>query len=414
MLTSYKGLGTNTAYLLYSFPLAIAAFIISVAGTSAGLGTLVIWIGIFVLVGVHHVCRWFAQLELLSTRRILKRDDLTPFMRPAPSDATKLRRILHPLTQGQSWLNVLWAIVHFPVAVAAFVTTVVWWTVTLACLTYPIYGWFEPGNEPTQVPVWLGLPDHLLSTMVLNFTIGIIALLTMPWVIKGLTLVNANFSRVLLTTFGTMQERLKYLTQSRNAATSAESIGLRRLERDIHDGPQQRLVHLGMELSRVKRNLSRDPEGAQEALDGAIAETRDTLHELRALSQGIAPPILTDRGLNAALSALAMRCTIPVEVDLNGDERFDATVENTIYFVAAEALTNIAKHSRAAKATLKLKKQDSALMVTIGDNGDGGAHIAKGHGLNGLTERVRAADGELVVDSPEGGPTVIAAEIPCG
>lgn len=413
MLTSFKDVGTNTAYLIYSLPLALAAFIVSVAGTSMGIGTLVIVVGIFVIIGVHHVCRWLAELELKSTRRILKRGEIAPFIQPAPGDATTLRRLLHPLTQGQSWLNVLWAFAYLPIALFTGLFAVSWWFLTFSSLTYPIYGWFIPDVEPTQAPIWLGVTDNLVASMALNFVVGIAAFFALPWGIKGLAFVNAKFSEILLATFGTMQERLEHLSESRDAATSAESIGLRRLERDIHDGPQQRLVHLGMELSRVKRSMKRDPEGAQKALDGAIAQTRETLQELRALSQGIAPPILTDRGLNAALSALAARSSVPVNVDLNGDERFDAKVENTIYFVAAEALTNIAKHSQATDATMELKKLDGKLAITIGDNGAGGAHPSKGRGLYGLTERVRSADGELAIDSPEGGPTVISAEVPC-
>ena len=130
-------------------------------------------------------------------------------------------------------------------------------------------------------------------------------------------------------------------------------------------------------------------------------------------SRGIAPPILTDRGIAPALAALASRSTVPVQLDIHTEERFPPAVENTIYFVAAESLANVAKHSQAQLCTISLRRVDDKLTLIIGDDGVGGAHVAKGHGLSGLTDRLRAVDGELAVQSPPGGPTVIGAEVPC-
>jgi signal transduction histidine kinase len=169
-----------------------------------------------------------------------------------------------------------------------------------------------------------------------------------------------------------------------------------------------------MELSRAQRQLAKDPEAAQATIKSAITATRETLDELRALSRGIAPPILSDRGLAPALAALAGRCTVPVDLDVQTVERFQAAVENAIYFVCAETLTNVAKHSRATVCTVQLTRVGNYLMLTIGDDGVGGAHVAKGHGLAGLADRLRAVDGELTVQSPDGGPTLIVAEVPCG
>jgi signal transduction histidine kinase len=218
----------------------------------------------------------------------------------------------------------------------------------------------------------------------------------------------------MLTGVAELHERIDDLAQGRAAAVSAEANALRRLERDIHDGPQQRLVSLAMDLSRAQRQLKRDPQAVEEMLSQAITSTRETLDELRALSRGIAPPILTDRGLAPALAALAGRCTIPVELDIQITGRFAAAIENTVYFVVAESLTNVAKHSHANVCTVTLSKAGGVLMLTIGDDGVGGAHTAKGHGLSGLADRLKAVDGTLAVDSPLGGPTVIVAEVPCG
>ncbi|WP_234817111.1 MULTISPECIES: sensor histidine kinase [Mycolicibacterium] len=173
-----------------------------------------------------------------------------------------------------------------------------------------------------------------------------------------------------------------------------------------------------MDLARARQQLDSDPAALGGTLDEAIAQTRDTLDELRALSRGIAPPVLADRGLPSALAALAGRCTVPVELAVDAElgapsGRLDAAVENTAYFVVAEALTNVAKHSAAMNCWVTVAKVPGRLGVQIIDDGDGGAHAAKGHGLSGLADRVRATGGTLSVVSPAGGPTEIKVELPC-
>jgi len=239
---------------------------------------------------------------------------------------------------------------------------------------------------------------------------------------------------------------------------SAEATALRRLERDIHDGPQQRLVRLAVDLGRAKQQLdAANPAEARATMDEALAQTRETLDELRTLSRGIAPPILTDRGLSAAVAALAARATVPVELDDPEPKRLDPLAEQTAYFTIAEALTNVAKHSGATRCvitiqttaigrpgelggpaqtgggpagggpagrgapvgTARLGGDDAAggtpgwLTVLVSDDGIGGAQLAKGHGLAGLTDRLHGVRGELRVDSPAGGPTTVAADLPC-
>jgi signal transduction histidine kinase len=197
------------------------------------------------------------------------------------------------------------------------------------------------------------------------------------------------------------------------AAVSAEATALRRLERDIHDGPQQRLVRLAVDLGRARQQLRNDPDAAIATVDEALAQTRETLDELRTLSRGIAPPILTDRGLAAALAALAARCTVPVELDVAPDlGRVHPLAEQTAYFTVAEALTNLAKHSGARSGQVSVTRAGEQLIVTVADDGVGGAHLAKGHGLAGLADRVHSAGGQLSVSSPAGGPTSIRADIP--
>ncbi|HEX4813552.1 MAG TPA: sensor domain-containing protein [Nonomuraea sp.] len=405
----------DTRYTLVGFPTAVIGFVLMIAGFSAGLGTAVVWIGVPLLAGTLMVARGVADAERGWLSDVLKRPPVRPRYKPAPPGAGYFRRVVNPLTSGQSWLDLLHGILNFPVAVVSFVLTVVFWAVPVAGLAWPLYGIVlsrVPGN--TELPELLGLGDGYWINSVFYVSGGLIFTLLLPFVVRGSALLRAALGRALLTGVAELQERIDDLAQGRAAAVSAEANALRKLERDIHDGPQQRLVSLAMELSRAQRQLAKDPEAAHATIKSAITATRETLDELRALSRGIAPPILSDRGLAPALAALAGRCTVPVDLDVRTAERFPAAVENAVYFVCAETLTNVAKHSRATMCGVQLTRIGDALMLTIGDDGVGGAHVAKGHGLAGLADRLRAVDGELTVESPDGGPTLIVAEVPCG
>ncbi|MCT9930504.1 sensor domain-containing protein [Planotetraspora sp. A-T 1434] len=410
-----RRLAGDTAYLLLRLPLAIIAFCLVIAGMSAGAGLLVVWVGVPVLALTMLVARGFGDVERVRLRAVLGRDVARPRYPAAPPDAGWLRRMVTPLTGGQPWLDVLHAVVAFPVAIATFCVTVTWWSVTVFGLTYPLFGWITsniPGNH--QLPELLGFGRGYVVDSVFYVVLGALAGLTLFPVVRGCAVLQASLGKALLTGVAELRERIDDLTEGRNAAAHAEADALRRLERDIHDGPQQRLVHLAMELSRAQRELKRDASAAHATIGQAITATRETLDELRALSRGIAPPILADRGLAPALAALASRCTVPVELDVQVAERFPALVENTVYFVTAEALANVAKHSRATSCSVTLARIGDSLLLTIGDDGVGGAHVAKGHGLSGLADRLRAVEGELAVRSPAGGPTMIVAEVPCG
>ncbi|MGR6916878.1 sensor histidine kinase [[Actinomadura] parvosata] len=405
----------DTRYTLVGFPTTLIGFVLMIAGFAAGLGTAVVWIGVPLLAGTLMIARGFADAERGWLSDVLGRPPVRPRYKPVPEGAGRFRRLVNPLTSGQSWLDLLHGILNLPFAILGFVLTIVFWAIPIAGLTYPLYGIITsniPGN--TELPELLGLGDGYLVNSAFYVMLGLVFALIMPFAVRGAALVRAGLGRALLTGVAELQERIDDLAEGRAAAVSAEANALRKLERDIHDGPQQRLVSLAMELSRAQRQLAKDPEAAQATIKSAITATRETLDELRALSRGIAPPILSDRGLAPALAALAGRCTVPVDLDVQTVERYQAAVENAIYFVCAETLTNVAKHSRATVCTVQLARVGNYLMLTIGDDGVGGAHVAKGHGLAGLADRLRAVDGELTVQSPDGGPTLIVAEVPCG
>lgn len=415
MRTHLRRLAADTGYLMLGFPLATVAFCLMVAGLSAGAGTVVVGVGVAVIAVTLLIARLFGDLERGRIALVLDRPVHRPRYPEPPAGAGWVRRLINPLLTPQSWLDALHLFIVFPVAIATFCVSVALWGLALGGVTYPLWGWFTsriPGNK--ELPELLGLGDGYLTNTLFYAVLGVVAILAIFPVIRFMATLQANLGRTMLSGMAELQGRIDHLTEGRHAAAHAEADALRRLERDIHDGPQQRLVHLAMELSRAQRLLERDAEAASTTIGQAITATRETLDELRALSRGIAPPILADRGLSPALSALAARCTVPVELDVRVEERFAALVENTVYFVTAEALTNVAKHSRATVCQVMLERMGDSLLLTIGDDGVGGAHVAKGHGLSGLADRLRAVDGELSVQSPAGGPTLIVAEVPCG
>ena len=217
-----------------------------------------------------------------------------------------------------------------------------------------------------------------------------------------------------------LTERVEQLTQTRAGAIAAHSAELRRIERDLHDGTQARLVSLSMRIGLAKRAYDHDPDGARRLLDEAQQQAEEALAELRHVVRGIHPPILTDRGLAGAVRALAASSGLDVTVrvdDLDGGPRAPAAVEAAAYFVVAESLTNAAKHSGSDQAEVRLARTGAGLLVVVRDEGRGGAGAAgagtSGSGLPGMRRRVAALDGTFTVTSPAGGPTVIEAELPC-
>ena len=209
-----------------------------------------------------------------------------------------------------------------------------------------------------------------------------------------------------------LTERVDELTRTRRGALDVQATELRRIERDLHDGAQARLVALTMQLGRAEEKLADRPEIA-ELLRSARVEAGSAIAELRDLARGIAPPVLADRGLTAAVESLGKRSAIPVEVDVDVDRRPPPVVETAAYFVVAETLTNAAKHAGGAPARVWARAGDDELVLEVSDGGKGGAD-PHGGGLTGLRHRVEALDGKLTVTSPPGGGTLVRAELPCG
>jgi signal transduction histidine kinase len=238
----------------------------------------------------------------------------------------------------------------------------------------------------------------------------------LPFITRGLTTMHWGIARVVLGAWKSeaLGQQVRDLSDARGAASSAEGHSLRRLERDIHDGPQQRLVRLQMDLAAAERQLDEDPAKARALIAEAMQQSKDALEELRSLSRGFAPPILLDRGLVAALESAATRSPIPTTVTnlLPNGLDLSEEIERNAYFAASEALTNAIKHSAATQIEIRVTSTAEDIVVTVSDNGTGGAATKAGHGLAGLRERMRGVSGSLEVHSPTGGPTLVSARLP--
>jgi signal transduction histidine kinase len=379
--------------------------------------------------GVLAPARWFADLERwrIAKVRLPAAGAEGAARRPRPEDTAAA-------SDPGLWLDAAHAVVMFPVALVTSVVTALWWFVALgagtAMLRYEYTSaeslrhmrpmTLYAGSTQSHIALSLGLTSPAERTA-FGTALGLLLLCTLPLVTRACVAAQIRLGQALLSDASALHRRISGLEQERDtaraqtvAAVTAEAAALRRLERDIHDGPQQRLVRLAMELGRAQHHLDSRPEAVREALADAIVQTQEALDELRALSRGIAPPILVDRGLREALTALAARSTIPVELDASPlNRRLDPAVESAAYFVIAEALTNAAKHSHAHRCAIGLRHTEGTLRAWVTDDGVGGAALDKGHGLLGLDDRLHAVGGRLRVASPYGGPTTITAELPC-
>jgi len=246
-------------------------------------------------------------------------------------------------------------------------------------------------------------------------------LLAAPWVARQVTRADAATARALLGPGRSeeLAQRVESLARSRADVVAAADAERRRIERDLHDGAQQRLVSLAMNLGMARERFADAPEPVRRAITDAHDEAVLALSELREFIRGLHPAVLNDRGLDAALSGLAARAPLPVRLRVDVSRPASPSVEAVAYFIVSEALTNVAKHAQATQAEVTVTRDGGVLRIAVTDDGSGGAAPAEGDdagagtGLRGLGQRAAAVDGTLTIDSPPGGPTVIAAELPC-
>jgi signal transduction histidine kinase len=355
------------AHLLGNLPMALVGFVYSVTLLTAGSGLAVTVIGFPLLALGLAGARQLGRVERARARALLGVRVAEPTPLPVLAGGRWSRRLWLALKDPVGWRTVLYDVIRLPWAIFTFTVTVV-----SLFLLWPV----------------------------------------LPFLTRGLTNVDRVMVRALLSPSDELERRIRELESDRGFVVDTAAADLRRIERDLHDGAQARLVNLAMGLGLAKEKLLEDPDAAAAMVDEAHGEVKLALQELRDLARGIHPAVLTDRGLDAALSSVASRCTVPVKVAVELTVRPAAAIEGIAYFTVSELLQNISKHSGARSAAVDVWRSEGRLLIQVWDDGRGGARLDGGTGMAGLADRLGAVDGLFVIDSPEGGPTTVTAELP--
>ncbi|WP_228479527.1 sensor histidine kinase [Microbacterium atlanticum] len=428
----------SALYLLAVFVLAMLSLGILAALFWTSVGLLILVVGLPLGVLTLLIARGFGVAD----RFLLRLTGLPPVAEPEWRRRTDggngfWAALTRPVRDPHYWVYLVHGMIVSPIlSTVSFALTIVWLSVGLGGLTYWFWGMFLPreardgdgdwGRYVADVVPWLfGGWSSWGVEVVLYLLAGIVFTITMPWVLGGLARAHHAVAAAMLGRWSSddLAAEVRAESAAREAAVHAEDVALRRLERDIHDGPQQRLVRLQMDLAAVERRAEAgEADAAADLAREARGHAKAALDELRALSSGVAPPLLQDRGLAAALEAVAAGSPLPVHVDIDPaiDRAVSAEVARTAYFVVAELLTNTVKHAGASAVTLTagLRRAPNGapthLDVWVVDNGRGGATFAPGHGLEGLRERLAGLRGLVVLESPVGGPTSVGAHVPLG
>jgi signal transduction histidine kinase len=400
-------LGLDTAYLLLGLPAGVITFTVVVTGWSTAIGLAITLIGLPIALATIIVSRGMAQAERWRAALVLG-EPIRGRYPPAPTGKV-LDRLKAVFADGQTWKDLGWHLLLLPIGIVGFTVAVVVWCWSLYCITFPI--WFK------ITPAAADFDTFTLDTWwwaLLVFTVGIATLPITVALLRGTAAGTGALAKLLLGSDAEeLEARVEVLTETRAGAVDAATAELERIERNLHDGAQARLVALAMDLGMAEERFERDPDGARELVEKARDEAKQALAELRDLARGMRPALLAERGLGEAIRALASRTKLPTSVSVETGGYVPPAVESAAYFVVAEALTNAVKHSRATRLNVDVARDGDLLVVQVADDGDGGAD-ASGGGLTGLRKRVEALDGALRVASPPGGPTLLHAEIPCG
>ncbi|MCB0971790.1 MAG: sensor histidine kinase, partial [Acidimicrobiales bacterium] len=333
-------------------------------------------------------------------------DPVPPLASPRPWG-----RFFERLRTRSRWREVLYHLVALPVTSVTFMVTFSVWAGSIALVFLPLYAGALPGGTAKFWAFEAG-PGLGLALAVAGIVgVAVVA----PWVTLSAADLEGRLTRGLIgqASDADLAARLRRAEVQRSAAVDSAEAERRRIERDLHDGAQQRLVALAAGLGAAREAMDDDPEAGRALVADAHEEAKAALKEIRDLVRGIHPVILEDRGLDAALSAVVARSPVPVALDVRAEPRPPAAVESATYFVVNEALVNVARHAQATRASVSIARAGDRLVIEVHDDGVGGADASLGTGLQGLRERVDGLGGDLRVISPVGGPTTISVELPC-
>ncbi|MFC7530238.1 sensor histidine kinase [Actinoplanes sp. GCM10030250] len=398
------------AYLVTGPVVGLAGLLWSLAATVSVTLLALTHLGGPAFLGAAWVTRTFAGAERRRAGWVTGTPIPSPYV-PVPADAPG-RRVTAIAAQPATWRDLAWLVLMFPLGLAGGITAIVVTVVDLGAITAPAWAWAVP-NPHAPFPV-----RPLMTTVPGRFGLIAIGLALAPvvaWVLRRLATGQTRLAGALLAPgeHSRLVEQTVRLSRTRERVVDAQAAELRRIERDLHDGAQARIVAAGMTLALAARKLrTGDGSNARDDVESARRQLDDALAELRRLVRGIHPPILTDRGLYAALAALAGDSALTVELNGDPDARYPAAVESAAYFVVAEGLANAGKHADATTCVVDIVRAGGSVRVTLTDDGRGGADPA-GSGIDGLRRRVEALDGRLTLTSPAGGPTVLHTELPC-
>lgn len=413
-------------FLWLMLPLAPFAFAYGIFTLSFSAGIAVTVVGLFLAGGVLLGARGWGSMYRKLARNLLDTEVAAPapFVRPRGF----WRTLGAPYGDGDSWRSLLFMIVTFPLSILATVSSTVILAVGAGAITYPLWFRFLPAQQAAdgtwhRATQWW--PDYFIDTparIAVQLLAGVLLVLVWPWIMHGFILLFRALIRGLLGPTRSGQ-RIAALRATRAAAVDTADTRLRRIERDLHDGTQARLVAVAMQLGEARELLTQNGgDQAAELVGAAHASTKEALTELREIARGIHPPAL-DAGLAVALDTLAARSTLPVTVDVDSGIEKDGplapAVQSIVYYTVAELLTNVVKHAKASGAYVIVEPNGRRkLQLRVRDDGHGGAMVIPSDGsgtrtgLAGLAERIASVDGTLDVTSPVGGPTIVTVTLP--
>jgi signal transduction histidine kinase len=398
------------AYVTLGLFFGVITFTVTLTGLALSIGLLPAFLlGLPVLVATVYLVHGMAIME---RRRAMLFMDVDLPARPlvAKPGQSWVRRCAALTVSPEFWKEACYSLLLLPLGVISGSLVLSFWSVAVAGVLLPVYVDRLPGGNAFS---WLHWSNSV--EVAAGFATGVVFVFLSRVLTTGLAAAHVALASALLTPSqnDALRAQVSQLTQTRARVVDAADAERRRIERDLHDGAQQQLVSLAMNLGRAKAKFDSDPEGAKELVTQAHQEAKDSITELRNVVRGVHPAVLTDRGLDAALSALAARSPVPVRLDVDVRGRPSPTIEAVAYFVVSESLTNIARHSGATHAAVHIEGDGDRLLVSVSDDGHGGATESPGGGLAGLRDRVAAVDGTFRLKSSPASGTTVTVEVPC-